>query len=110
MGFRLWIDGEMECALLLHNETLYPADTLNDEDESTTNLHGNILVVDDCSHVRELISRLLRSVGLFVETAENGLDACHRALTALKEGQPFDLIITDMDMPVMDGYSATKYL
>src|SRR5579862_8510777 len=73
-------------------------------------LHGNILVVDDCYYGRNVVRRILRGVGYTVEVAENGQVACQRALGALGVGRPFDLIITDMDMPVMDGYSATTHL
>lgn len=77
---------------------------------ASTKLFGSILVVDDCSYGRKTISTVLRSVGLRVETAENGQMACQRALAALEAGRPFDLILTDMDMPVMDGYEAMTYL
>ena len=93
------------------NEELNLAHRLHGDEASwTTDFRGNILVVDDCSDDRERISTVLRCIGLVVQTAENGLDACHQAVVALREGRPFDLILMDMDMPVMDGYSSTTYL
>jgi CheY-like chemotaxis protein len=83
---------------------------LTQEKDAWSSLYGSALVVDDCSHARNSISRVLRSAGLRVETAENGQVACQMALATAKAGRPFDLILTDMDMPVMDGYAATAHL
>jgi len=66
--------------------------------------------VDDSSDGRAVISGVLRCIGFTVETADNGMEACQRALAALAQGQPFDLIMMDMQMPVMDGYAATTRL
>jgi CheY-like chemotaxis protein/nitrogen-specific signal transduction histidine kinase/HPt (histidine-containing phosphotransfer) domain-containing protein len=63
----------------------------------------SILVVDDGEANRRLIELVLGRAGALVTTAENGLEA----IKALTE-QDFDLIFMDMQMPVMDGYSATR--
>jgi CheY-like chemotaxis protein len=73
-------------------------------------LQGRILVVDDSCDGRAVICKVLKCMGLTVESAENGLDGCQTALAALENCQPFDLILMDMHMPIMDGYSATAYL
>jgi CheY-like chemotaxis protein len=57
-----------------------------------------ILMVDDDPFVGEMVGFILQSSGYIVETAENGLDA----LEKYKAG-PTHLIITDMNMPEMDG-------
>ncbi|MCC0175971.1 response regulator [Waterburya agarophytonicola K14] len=62
-----------------------------------------ILVVDDQELNRELLIQLLESIGFEVQTADNG----KKAIAIWQEWQP-DLILMDIRMPVMDGYSATQ--
>ena len=48
--------------------------------------------------------------GSHVTIAENGQVACEKALAPMAEGKPFDLVLMDMQMPVMEGYEATRRL
>src|SRR5258708_7116615 len=57
-----------------------------------------VLVVDDSMLIRHTVCRFLEERGFNVESATNGLDA----LEMLKSIQP-DIIITDLQMPKMDG-------
>ncbi|HKQ28495.1 MAG TPA: ATP-binding protein, partial [Burkholderiales bacterium] len=66
---------------------------------------AKILVVDDGAENRELVSLVLADRGLWIEEAENGKLAVEKALK-----DRFDLILMDMQMPVMDGYTATRQL
>jgi signal transduction histidine kinase/CheY-like chemotaxis protein/HPt (histidine-containing phosphotransfer) domain-containing protein len=73
---------------------------------SNGNLEGlRILLVDDGETNRKLISLFLTRSGSTVELAENGALALHAA-----EQSQFDVILMDMQMPVMDGYTATVRL
>ncbi len=62
-----------------------------------------ILVVDDSSSMRQMISFTLKSAGFEVEEANDGLKGLEIA-----KNQQFDLIFTDVNMPVMDGLAFTK--
>ena len=66
---------------------------------------GRILVVDDGDANRRLISLILTRAGCDVEQATNGQEGVEMA-----DQSQFDLILMDMQMPVLDGYSATKLL
>ncbi len=64
---------------------------------------AHVLVVEDNELNRELAMGLLSSVGIQVDMAENGLEA----LDMLDE-RAFDIVLMDCQMPVMDGYEATR--
>jgi len=57
-----------------------------------------ILIVDDESRVRQLFARILEDAGYLVSEAENG-----RAAARLCEDRFFDVIVSDLSMPDMDG-------
>ena len=71
---------------------------------------GRVLVVDDCSHGRWMISDILRTLGLETESVDCGRAACDIARTSAKVGKPFDLVIMDSHMPEMDGYQSSSLL
>ena len=73
-------------------------------------LDGRVLLAEDGPDNRVLIGFYLRQAGLEVVEVENGALARDRALEALKRGNPFDLILMDMQMPELDGYGATAAL
>jgi two-component system, sensor histidine kinase len=71
--------------------------------------YGRVLVVEDGDTNRKLIDLILRRAGLDVVTAENGKLGVDAALSQSPGGK-FDLILMDMQMPVMDGYTAARTL
>ncbi len=64
---------------------------------------SRILVVEDSITARTLLRTIFTGAGYEVETATDGLDAWN--LLAVR---PFDLVVTDLDMPVMDGFTLTR--
>ncbi|MBU4270655.1 MAG: CHASE domain-containing protein [Planctomycetes bacterium] len=74
--------------------------------QPSKNLEGlYILLAEDGYDNRELIRTVLCAAGAIVETVENGQEAVEKA-----EAEPFDAILMDINMPVMDGYEATRLL
>jgi signal transduction histidine kinase/CheY-like chemotaxis protein len=66
-------------------------------------LSGRVLVVEDHPMNRLLVQNMLAKMGLTVEIAEDG----RQALDRLVGEQTFDLVLMDLQMPVMDGLAAT---
>ncbi|GAB7080289.1 response regulator [Megalodesulfovibrio paquesii] len=62
---------------------------------------NNILIVDDSKTVRNLVAFILKKEGYKVTAAENGLDG----LEKLYSMEAVDLIISDINMPKMDGFT-----
>ena len=73
-------------------------------------LNGHILLADDGKDNQRLISYRLRQAGALVTLANNGLEALELAMEAWESGEPYDMIFMDMQMPEMDGYTATACL
>ena len=73
-------------------------------------LDCRILLAEDGPDNQRLISFVLKKAGADVTLAENGLIAHDKALAAREAGEPFDVILMDMQMPIMDGYTATGKL
>jgi PAS domain S-box-containing protein len=68
------------------------------------------LVVDDRRDIRYLSQHFLEQAGARVKTAQNGREAIAMILAAATKGEPFDVIVLDMQMPEMDGYEAAARL
>jgi len=67
--------------------------------------HKLILVVDDSRETTDMLSRLLQMEGAFVQTARSGQEALQ-----LAADNTFDLVISDISMPEMDGYQLMRQL
>ncbi len=64
-----------------------------------------ILVIDDAATVRLYVRQVLEAEGFYVDEATNGLEGLEKALS-----HHFDLVLCDVNMPVMDGYTTvTKF-
>ena len=64
-----------------------------------------VMVVDDSKTVRNYHGSILKSMGIEVVEAENGMEALEKSLDA-----EVDMYLVDVNMPVMDGYSFIKDL
>lgn len=76
-----------------------------------TNLGGmRVLVVEDVPTTAKLFRHFLESAGALVEVAEDGARGVDRALESEKRGAGFDVVLMDIQLPVMDGFDATRAL
>jgi signal transduction histidine kinase/ActR/RegA family two-component response regulator len=69
-----------------------------------------VLLAEDGIDNQRLIRVLLRPADVDLVLVENGAQALDQVIAALESGQPFDVVLMDMQMPVMDGYEATRRL
>ena len=69
-----------------------------------------ILLAEDGPDNQRLITFHLTKAGASVDLAENGLFAIEKVEKSVSEGTPYDLILSDMQMPELDGYEAARRL
>jgi PAS domain S-box-containing protein len=106
--FTVWLDaGEFGAAPLLDPAALNVAEVAVVSSDAVRWRFPprHVLVVDDGVENRQLVRVLLEEVGLQVSEAENGQIAVDRIAA-----ESFDLVLMDMQMPVMDGQTATRQL
>jgi PAS domain S-box-containing protein len=85
--------------------------TAGDAGSATPPLTGvRVLLAEDGIDNQRLVSHFLRRAGATVEIAENGRIAIERITHSQERGMPFDVVLMDMQMPELDGYSATGLL
>ncbi|MDT7893473.1 MAG: response regulator [Armatimonadota bacterium] len=83
---------------------LREAEAKESEEEEAKELPPlRILLVDDDPRVRRILGELMKSWGHTVVVAEDGFNALDAFLVAFRSGQPFDVVITDLGMPRMNG-------
>lgn len=84
-------------------EHLVQSQSVNESKVRMLHAGRRVLLAEDNPINREVAVELLRSVGLIVETAEDGREAVDKALALT-----FDLVLMDMQMPQFDGLEATR--
>jgi CheY-like chemotaxis protein len=79
------------------------------ENVADSAVEAHVLVVDDSRDNQRILKHTLTKVGFQVSLAGNGAEALKLVLSTA-EIEPFDAILMDMQMPVLDGYEATRRL
>ena len=88
-----------------HSESIRKSTSRTNPLSDTASLNGHVLLVDDGQTNRQLIGLILKRAGAKVTTACDGQEGFDLATT-----NDYDLILMDMQMPVMDGYTASTRL
>ena len=80
------------------------ADWFRRRDAATERLSRTVLLVDDSAFFRDMLAPLIKATGCQVVAVGSAADA----LKALKSDRRFDLVITDIEMPDMDGFALAE--
>jgi CheY-like chemotaxis protein len=71
-------------------------------------LPPRVLVAEDNHDLQQIFARQLTLLGLEIVGVSNGRDAVDLALAAYQAGNSFDLVLMDLEMPIVDGFEATR--
>lgn len=90
---------------LLHTlQELFTSDLSEIPDSDRLHFHLKVLVTEDNNVNWKVIEKILKRYDIYPERAENGQEALDKVKS---NTEPFDLILMDVQMPVMNGYTAT---
>jgi two-component system, chemotaxis family, sensor kinase CheA len=95
-------DGSVQIVLDLSGASFKPAVGLVTKSQEVKP-SGRILVVDDSPTTRTILRNVFTAAGYFIRTASDGVDALERL-----RAEPVDLVISDVEMPRMDGFELTR--
>ncbi len=113
MGGGIWVDSEVGKGSTFHFNARFGLDAtpmprrMFRADEL---LGVRVLVVDDNASAREILSSMARSFGLEVDAANDGAQALAMISSAGEKELPYDLVLMDWKMPVMDGVETIQRL
>ena len=110
MGGTMYIESNQNIGTSISfNIPFEPVTTQNQEKPQDNILSGlSILVVDDNSTLRKVIQRYAKSWGAKADTTFSGKEALALLRSQQNLGTPYDIVLIDQDMPIMDGFQLAK--
>jgi CheY-like chemotaxis protein len=115
MGGRIWVESELGAGSRFHFTvrlgTAARHEIVIDTSSTPAQLHGlKVLIVDDNRTNRRILEGLLTRWGMDPTAVPDGEIALASLSAAVKVNAPYDLILTDMHMPRMDGFSLVEQI
>jgi len=108
--FRVSVGVEVPQNAVLTRNIAHAVTRVRHDADDDVALSGRILLAEDGPDNQRLISFHLRKAGATVDVADNGAIALEKILQADAAETPYDLLVTDMQMPEMDGYTLARTL
>jgi two-component system sensor histidine kinase/response regulator len=111
MGGRIWVESEVGLGSRFHVTAALPETGEIIMGDAPLDLTKHrVLVVDDNATNRRILNDVLLQWGAQCTLAPSGPDALVLFARALRQGEPFDLVLLDVNMPDMDGFEVAQRL
>ena len=111
MGGRIWVESEVGLGSRFHVTATLPETGEIVMGDAPLDLKDHrVLIVDDSATNRRILNDVLLHWGALCTLATSGPDALVLYARALSQGEPFDLVLLDVNMPDMDGFEVASRL